>query len=225
MALSLFFKTLNKRHALLLLMALLSPMMSVQAQADINDNASSTTEVIVPHVDRREIKIAKIDSENIEITPYIGILSIEDFDSSLVYGVRAAVHLSERLFIEGSYGWAKGDKTSYEELSGGGSLITDDERDYTFWDVSFGLNLFAGEAWLFSKAYASNFYLIAGAGSTEFGPKKWSTINLGAGYRLFLSDWMALRMDVRDHLFNRDIFGEDDQTNNIEISAGLSFFF
>ncbi len=182
------------------------------------------TEVIDPELDRRDINYRRIDNEIVEISPYIGVLAIEDFDTSFLWGARLGVYLNEYLFVEGSYGAAQGDSTSYEELIGS-PLFLDDERDYTFWDVTLGINLFPGEAWLFGRAFSSNFYLVAGAGSTEFGDDDWTTITAGAGYRLFLTDWMALRIDVRDHIFNRDLFGEDDQTHNIELSSSLSFFF
>jgi len=217
MAHCLRFKNLGRRLALAYIGCLLLPAASYAIDDSNND-------VILPELDRRDIKVDKIDSENIEIAAYAGILSIEDFDSDFFLGARAALHLSEHFFVEASYGAASGDKTSFEELAGA-QLITNDDRDFTFWDVSLGWNAFPGEAWLMGKAYASNFYFIAGAGRTEFGGDKWMTVNIGAGYRLFVTDWMALRIDVRDHIFNRDLFGEDDQTNNVEISSGMSFFF
>lgn len=187
---------------------------------------SAQVEVIDPELDRRDIDYKRIDNEFVEITPYVGVLAIEDFDTSTLFGLRIAAHLNEYLFVEASYGAAEGDRTSYEELSGSSAtLFSDSERDYTFWDVSLGINLFNGESWLFGRAYSSNFYVVIGAGTTEFGDDDWSTLNAGAGYRLFLTDWMALRLDARDHIFNRDIFLENDQTHNIELSGSLSFFF
>ncbi len=186
---------------------------------------AASPEVISPDLDRREVKIARIDNENIELGLYAGILSIEDFDSSEFVTFRANFHINEHLFIEGSYGWAKGDKTSFEEIFTSTQLVSDNDRDYTTYDVSIGWNIFPGESWIFNKAFKSDFYIIFGAGSTDFGGDKWFTINTGVGYRLFLTDWMSWRIDVRDHIFNRDIFGEDDRTNNIELSSGLSFFF
>jgi len=184
------------------------------------------TEVIKPELDRRDIDYKRIDNEFIEFTPYVGMLAIEDFDTSSLSGVRIGVHLNEYLFVEASYGEAEGDRTSYEELSGSAaSIFSDSDREYTFWDVSLGLNLFTGESWLLGKAFSSNFYLLFGAGTTEFGDDDWTTLNAGVGYRLFLTDWLALRLDVRDHIFNRDVFIENDQTHNIELSGAFSIFF
>ncbi|HEY5807887.1 MAG TPA: hypothetical protein VIT67_07955, partial [Povalibacter sp.] len=56
--------------------------------------------IINPEVERREIKRAKIDTEDFEIGIYGGILSIEDFESHPVYGARLAYHLTEDFFLE-----------------------------------------------------------------------------------------------------------------------------
>jgi len=190
-----------------------------------NTHSAETTEVIAPDLDRREVKIARIDNENIEISLHAGIISIEDFDSSSIFGARLAFHLNERVFIEGSYSEAEGDQTSFEELFPSAQLISNRERKYKSWDVSIGWNILPNESWIFGKAFKSDVYLLTGAGRTKFGGDNWFTINLGAGYRVFLTDWSAWRIEVRDHLFNRDIFGEDDRTNNIEFSSSLSIYF
>ena len=206
------------QRLLLIALSIIATLSSIRTAAEV-------PEVISPEIDRREIKVARIDNENIEVGIYGGILAIEDFDSSNISIVRIDFHINEHTFIEASYGSAKGDTTTFEELIPSTQLISDEQREYTSYDISFGWNIFPGETWLRNKAYKSDFYLILGGGSTEFGGDKWFTWNVGAGYRLFLNDWLAWRIDVRDHIFNRDLFGEDDQTNNIELSSGVSFFF
>ena len=206
------------QRLLLIALSIIATLSSIRTAAEV-------PEVISPEIDRREIKVARIDNENIEVGIYGGILAIEDFDSSNISIVRIDFHINEHTFIEASYGTAKGDTTTFEELIPSTQLISDEQREYTSYDISFGWNIFPGETWLRNKAYKSDFYLILGGGSTEFGGDKWFTWNVGAGYRLFLNDWLAWRIDVRDHIFNRDLFGEDDQTNNIEMSSGVSFFF
>ncbi|MBT8152020.1 MAG: outer membrane beta-barrel domain-containing protein [Gammaproteobacteria bacterium] len=186
---------------------------------------AENSEVISPDLDRREVKIARIDNENIEIGLHVGLLSIEDFDSSSLFGARLAFHLNEFVFIEGSYSEAEGDQTTFEELFPSAQLISNRERKYKSWDVSLGWNLLPNETWIFGRAFKSDVYLLTGAGRTKFGGDNWFTINLGAGFRVFLTDWMAWRFEVRDHIFNRDIFGEDDQTNNIEYSTSASIYF
>ena len=185
-----------------------------------------SVQVINPDVDRREITVAAIDTENFEVGPYVGILSITDFDSEVVYGVRGAWHITEDFFFEVSYGISEGDLTSFEKLSGGAPLFEDSDRDYSFYNLNLGWNALPGEVFIFDKrALKSDLYFIAGVGSTEFLDDSWFTISVGVGYRLLLNDWIAWRIDVRDHIFDRDTFGSDETTNNIELSTGITFFF
>lgn len=197
---------------------------STLAQAQTRSDA--TVQVIDPDIERRQLSVDDIDSENFEIGAYFGIISIEDFDSEIVIGARLAYHFSESLFFEASYGESEGDLTSYEEISGGPPLFNDSDRDYSYYNLSVGWNIFPGEVFIGdSYAFKSDFYLIAGAGSTSFLGDDWFTATFGAGYRLLLTDWFAWRLDVRDHIFDRDSFGEDTTTNNIEFTTGISFFF
>jgi outer membrane beta-barrel protein len=188
--------------------------------------SSEAEQVINPDVERRVIKRSAIDTEDFEVGPYAGIISIQDFESEIVYGVRAAWHVTEDFFFEANYGVSEGDLTSYEKLSGGAPLFADDDRDYTYYNLNLGWNVFPGEVFLFDDyALKSDFYLIGGAGNTDFLGDNWFTVNVGVGYRLLLNDWIAWRVDVRDHIYDRDAFGTEETVNNIEWTTGVTFFF
>jgi outer membrane beta-barrel protein len=121
---------------------------------------------------------------------------------------------------------SEGDLTSYEKLSGGSPLFTDSERDYTYYNLNIGWNALPGEIFLFDDyTMKSDLYFIGGAGSTEFLGDNWFTVTIGVGYRLLLNDAVAWRIDVRDHLYDRDAFGTEETTNNIEWSTGFTIFF
>lgn len=201
-------------------------LLSIAGGAYAQAGSEDSLQVIDPDIERRKITVDDIDSENFEISAYLGIISIQDFDSEMVYGVRAAYHFTEDFFFEGTYGDSEGDLTSYEEISGGPPLFNDDDRSYTYYNFTIGWNIFPGEIFIGeNNAFKSDFYLVAGAGSTNFLGDNWFTVTVGAGYRLMLTDWFAWRLDVRDNIFDRDSFGSDTTTNNIEITTGASFFF
>lgn len=192
--------------------------------ADADDGA--TPVVIDPDLERREVKRARIDKENFEVSVYAGLMSIEDFGVDTVFGGRFAFHVTEDFFLEAAYGVSQAQQTSFELLSGAAQLLTDEQRDFTYYNVSLGYNIFPGEVFFGrNRAFNSNFYLIAGAGSTEFAGDDRFTANVGAGLRLVLNDAMALRLDVRDHLFDIDLLGTDKTAHNIEYHLGFSFFF
>jgi len=190
------------------------------------DDSPESKPIIEPQVERRTIKRAKIDTEDFEIGAYFGVLSIEDFESHTVYGGRLAYHLTEDFFIEGTLGQSRAGRTSYETLSGSAALLTDDERDYTYYALSLGWNVFPGEVFIGeNRAYNSAFYLVAGIGSTTFADEDRFTVSGGFGYRVLPTDWLAVHFDVRDHVFDIDLLGEKKIVNNLEAHLGLSIFF
>ena len=182
--------------------------------------------IIEPEVERRKIKQTRIDTEDFEVGAYVGILSIEDFESNVVYGARLAYHLTEDFFLEGTVGRSRAGRTSYENLSGSADLLTDSERDYTYYALSAGWNALPGEIFLGeNRAYNTAFYLVAGIGNTRFAGDDRFTVNGGFGYRILPADWIAVHFDVRDHVYDIDLLGEKKIVNNLEAHLGLSIFF
>ncbi len=181
--------------------------------------------LIEPKVSRQDINEANIDSENFELGLLVGVISIEDFSSSPLFGLRAAYHINEDFFIEATYGQAEAAETSFEVLSGGAPFLTEEERDYSFYNVSFGYNLNGETFFTDNLVFNSATYFTLGAGSTDFGGDERFTVSLGAGYRLLLTDYMALHFTLRDHLFNSELIGEEKTTHNIEYGFSATFFF
>ena len=183
-------------------------------------------QVIEPQVERRKIKEPKIDSEDFEIGAFAGIMSIEDFGSDLVYGVKLAYHVTEGFFVEGSVGRTEGGLTSFEVLSGGAPLLTDSERELTYYNLNVGYNILPGEGFIGEgRAYNTAFYVIAGLGSTSFAGDDRFTVNFGAGYRFLVTDSIALHVDFRDHLFDIDLLGQEKTAHNLEATLGVTVFF
>jgi len=182
--------------------------------------------VISPQIERRVITEADIDSEDFEVGAFAGVMSIEDFGSNAVFGARGAYHITEDFFAELSAGFTRAGDTSYETLSGGAQVLTDNQRELYYYDLSLGYNVLPGESFFGTgHAFNSDLYLIAGVGNTEFADDSHFTWNLGAGYRLLLNDWLSLHIDLRDHLFKSDLLGTDKTTHNLEATLGLSAFF
>ena len=181
---------------------------------------------LIPEVERREVKLNDIDNENFEIGAQVGLMSVEDFGVNRVVTASAAYHITEDFFVQATYGMTTVGETSFEVLSGGAQLLSDDERDMTFYDLSLGFNIFPGEVFLGRRwAMNSGLYLIGGVGSTDFGGDNHFTVNAGLGYRLIARDWIALRLDIRDYMFEHEILGESKLTHNFLISSGLTLFF
>ncbi len=182
--------------------------------------------VIDPQLERREIKPPKIDNENFEVGLQAGIMSVEDFGSNTSVNLRMAYHVAGGFFVEGAYGQTDTDRTSFEVLSGAAELLTPEERELSYYNLSIGYNLLPGEVFIGRKrAFNSALYVLAGAGATEFGGDDRFTVNFGLGARVLATDWLGLRLEFRDHLFDSDLLGEEKTTHNLEALLGLTIFF
>ena len=203
-----------------------APVDEQAATAAAEEPDSTPPRVIEPEVERRKIKVAKIDVDNIELGGNYGVLSIEDFGSNAAWGLTAAYHVTEDFFFLGSYGRSKAGKTSYEILGGNVELLTPSERRFTYYSLSLGYNLLPGEVYIGRNlAMNSALYLIGGIGSTRFAGDHRFSLNFGAGYRLLPTDWMAIHIDVQDRVFRSDLLGSEKLVNNLGASIGLTFFF
>jgi outer membrane beta-barrel protein len=189
-------------------------------------DAAASAPVISPEVERREVRKPKIDSENFEVGAYAGLISVEDFGSASLYGARGKYHVTEGLFLEGTYGKSATLGLTSAEVLAGFDLLGN-ERSYEYYDISLGYNLLPGETFIGRNwAFNSSLYVIGGAGQTSLGPDDYFTLSFGAGYQVLATDWLALDFGVRDHLFDLEITtGEKKSTHNIELTFGIYYFF
>jgi outer membrane beta-barrel protein len=182
-------------------------------------------QVIEPAVPRRDVRVPKIPSRDIIAGAYLGTYSSEDFGASFVYGVRLGYHITEDFFVEGVYGTTNVSDENYRQILPGG-VFPEKEETLSYYNLSVGYNILPGEVFFGSRyAMASALYLIVGVGSTKFLEQSKQTINFGLGYRVFLKDWAAIQVDFRDHLYTLDLLGQSKSTQNLELTAGVTFFF
>lgn len=196
------------------------------AEEAAEDADSTPPRVIEPNVARRKIKTPRIDNENWELGVGAGFLSIEDFGTNSTYAAQLSYHVTEDFFFRADLGQSTAGRTSFETLGGDIELLTGDERRFTYYSLSLGYNFLPGEVFLGRKtAMNSGFYVLAGIGSVKFAGDNRLTINLGAGFRVLPTDWLAIHIGVQDRVFDTDILGETKVTNNIETLLSATVFF
>jgi outer membrane beta-barrel protein len=203
------------------LIALMS-VTAVSAQSDEDEQ----TNLIEPQIERIDFDESMIDSDDFEIAAYVGYLAVEDFDTDVVIGFKLGYNVSEEFFVQLSYGESDTGETSYEKLSGGAPLLSDDERELKYYLMSVGYNLFPGEAFLTdSTTFNTVLYLSAGVGNTEFAGDDRFTTALAVGHRTLFADGFSFDIEMRDLIFEQDLFGEEETTHNIEMTFALNVFF
>ena len=201
------------------------PVSQLAAQSDEIDETDETS-LIEPQIERLEFDESLIDSDDFEFAAYAGYLALEDFDTNAVAGLRIGYHVTEDFFVQASYGLSDSGETSYERLSAGAPLLTDDEREVEYYLVSLGFNLLPGEAFITDSTTLNTvFYLTAGVGNTDFAGDDRFTIAYAFGYRTLIADGFSVDIEMRNLIFEMDIFGDTDTTNNLEFTAGLNLYF
>ncbi len=203
------------------------PEKALQKEQTLEDASRNieATKIVEPEIKRRQIDIADIDAQDMEIGLFVGQMNVEDFGTNTVVGLSLAYHVTEDIFVMASYGQTDADQTSFEAISGA-RLLTDDERELQYYDLNLGVNLLPGEGFIGRQlSYNSAFYGLIGVGSTDFAGDQRFTVSAAAGYRIVLKDWLALHVEVKDHVFDNDILGDDKTTHNISYKLGFSVFF
>jgi outer membrane beta-barrel protein len=192
---------------------------AAQAQRPANE------QVIVPQVDRREVKLPRFPSNDFEAGIFYGTYATQNFGTSPVTGLRLGYHITEDVFVEAVYAQTKVSDELFRQILPGG-VITEEGAKLKYYNLSAGVNVVPGEAF-FGKnvAKASAAYVIGGVGSTNFNQQRRQTINLGFGMRLYVKDWVAVQVDLRDHIFSLDLLGKLERTRNLEITSGITFMF
>lgn len=187
--------------------------------------APANEQVIVPQVDRRSVKVPKIPSNDFEVGLFAGTFATQNFGTSTVSGVRLGYHITEDFFVEGAYGRTKVTDEAYSAVLPA-PILNSHEEKLVYYNISVGMNVLPGEVFV-GRRYARPFtlHVIGGVGSTKFNLQRLQTFNFGWGMRVYLADWAALQLDMRDHIFQLDLLGKRDRTQNIEMTLGATFLF
>jgi outer membrane beta-barrel protein len=153
-------------------------------------------------------------------------------DGAPIYGGAYTFHFTEDLGLEASYFRTQ---QSYEIL---GSVIARQQGLVGLVEAEEGpMQLFLGHLvwslaygkvrWLGGGISRFDFYLSLGAGATDEPGSQGLTGSGGFGLKFYLLEWLALRLDVRDHVRSqkRVQLGIDKVVNDISVMGGLSVFF
>mgnify|MGYP002789748563 FL=1 len=188
-------------------------------------NQPANEQVIEPRVPRRDVRLPKIPNKDFIVGAYAGTYSTENFGSSAVYGARLGYAITEDFFVEAVYAESTVSDANFRQILPGG-IFPQQEQTLTYYNLSAGYNILPGEVFFGSRwAKASALYLMAGVGSTKFLEQRKQTVNFGLGLRVWLKDWASLQVDFRDHVYSLDLLGRRQNTNNLELTAGATFYF
>lgn len=188
------------------------------------ENDTVDGEVTPEDLDRDEFVVPWIDTENAEISIFGGGMNFDNFSTEGSYGASLAYHVNEDMFLELTY--LESEVNDFELRSLGAPQLPSVVEPVYYTSLSMGMNMLPGEVFIVDRwVLSSTFYLIGGVGTMNFADDDKFTFNVGFGYRVYLTDWLSIRLEARDHMFDNTIQGEEVLRHNFEFRLGTSVFF
>lgn len=215
---------INKTMKIFLVVAGLLLLTNMSYAEEVEDSLADVEQVVVPEIYRRSVKAPKVDARDFELTLYGGALSMEEFSTNPVGGLRLAYHVSEDFFLEAGVAASTINDTAFRQF--GLNLFPEEDETVIYYDLSVGYNVLPGEFfWGKDTAIPAYLYAIAGVGSFNLLDEDFFSVNLGAGARLLLTENFTLHVDVRDRIFENTLLGDEELTNNLELTVGVGWQF
>lgn len=146
----------------------------------------------------------QIVEKSSDLTGFAGILSIEDGDTEFTFGARYAYHMNSYSTIEGSFGFA----------------FPENAKIYNYF-VNYRYNILMDNPKVVPFATGGVGAVTISYDSDLLDGTTDMSINFGGGLLFFMQEQIGIRADVRDLV----VFGDNNTTNNIEVTGGVSYFF
>jgi outer membrane beta-barrel protein len=189
------------------------------------ENDEKRVKIIEPTKTTTNVQVDAIDTEHFEIGPYMGLLSVEEFNTNIVTGISFTYHISHKFMSQINYALSSTQSLAFEEI-GASTFLSKKDRDFEYINILGGYNLLDGRSFL-GKNYKFNsaIYLLAGAATVNFAGEKKTGLVIGASYRAVITDWITVNLDFHDTRVARKFLDNEKITNNTEMLLGINMLF
>ncbi|MCA9583581.1 MAG: outer membrane beta-barrel domain-containing protein, partial [Myxococcales bacterium] len=161
-----------------------------------------------------------------ELSVMGGVYSADLLSSSYYLSGAYTFHVTEELGLEAAFGYSRADSELVRiiEEDRGITLLREDAPVYLYqahllWSLAYGKM-----RWFGSSISRFDFYLALGGGVTDNQTARGLTGSAGLGWKFFVGEWFAVRIDVRDHVLQQEVLGESALVNNLVATLGMSVF-
>jgi outer membrane beta-barrel protein len=159
-----------------------------------------------------------------ELSAIGGLYSADLLSSSYLLQAAYTFHFTEDLALEAEFGYtrAESDLVEIVERDTSFTAVRLDTPVYIYqghlvWTLAYGkLRWFSGGISRFDV------HLAIGGGVTDSQTAEGLTLSGGLGFKFFLAEWLALRMDVRDHVLSQELLGVSGVVHNLAATLGFS---
>jgi outer membrane beta-barrel protein len=184
-------------------------------------------QAVDPEVIRLDLRTPRYPSNDFEISAGYGIFGIRLYGASETTNYRLAYHLNEDFYIEAAVAETTMSSKRLNHPIPGDPGNTSNEEPLKSTLVSIGYKgLLPGEVYLFGNyGFLTEGYMFGGLGKTTFRGKDEKTVAFGAGSKLYLTNRIALKSEVRNTFLTVDYKGRRKSTMSGEATVGLAFLF
>jgi outer membrane beta-barrel protein len=162
-----------------------------------------------------------------ELTVQGGYYVSDLFDGTYVYGGAYTYHMTEDLAVEASGSYTRITSSGGPELERTFSVLANKPRRQLGFDANLVWVPAHAKMRLGGGISHLDLYLTAGGGIVDSVLSSDLAANAGLGMKFFLDSWghlLAIRVDVRDHLFRQQLLAEKELVNDLTATLGLSVY-
>ena len=201
-----------------------APLVHAQTIGDVGKEDHDVT-VIEPVKKAKEIKSAAIDDERFELGAYLGVISLEDFNTVSMLGLSASYHVFPKWILSVAYGKSGSPEAAFEQQEDG-DFVEDRDAGFEYVSLLGSYQLLEGRSFLgVNKKYSTHLFVDAGVEDVTFAGESQTGVVFGATYKMVLTDWLTTDLRMRDHVVERTFLGDEKTTHNIEMVLALQALF
>ncbi|HUH03705.1 MAG TPA: outer membrane beta-barrel domain-containing protein [Kofleriaceae bacterium] len=147
------------------------------------------------------------------------------FSATYVVGGSYTYHMTEDTAVEFSGAVTHENADVIVAIEDGrASILEDDFARTMFFESALIWTPIYGKLRLGGKVMRFDIHADLGVGVVESQTSRGASGMAGFGLKLFLGKAMALRIDVRDHVFSQELLDERFLVNDVSVTTGLSLF-
>ncbi len=159
-----------------------------------------------------------------ELTVQGGYYASDLFDGTGVVGAAYAYHMTEDFAVESSAAWTRIASSGGPELERAFSLLGNKNRRSLLFDADLVWDPAHGKLRLGGSIQHFDLYVAAGAGVVDSVLSSDIAANAALGLKFFLGRAMALRIDLRDHVYRQQLLARKEWVNDVTAMIGLAVF-
>jgi outer membrane beta-barrel protein len=146
------------------------------------------------------------------------------FDGTYVAGLAYAYHMTEDLAVEASAAYTRLTSSGGPELERTFAVLEGKDRTELMFDAGLVWTPAHGKMRLGGSILHFDPYLIAGAGVVDSALASDLAGNAGFGVKFFVGRAVALRFDVRDHVYRQQLLARKVFVNDLTTMLGVSLY-